>query len=257
MIMKISAVIITYNEENNIERCICSLLPIADEIVVLDSFSKDKTEEICKFYNVKFFQQEFKGYCDQKNKAVELAKNNFVLSLDGDEELSERLRKSISEIKGESNADAYYFNRLNIYCGHKIKTTSWYPDRKIRLWNKNKGMWTGDKLHEIVTIEKDAKAKFLKGDLLHYSYQSIADHISQTNKFTDISAGAMALNGRKSSCFKIFYKTSFAFIKEFFIKYALLGGIYSLIVASVNVFSVFLKYSKLLSIQKSKPLTNK
>jgi glycosyltransferase involved in cell wall biosynthesis len=251
--MKISGVIITYNEEQNIERCIRSLLPVTDEIVVLDSYSDDKTEDICKMLNVQFFQHKFDGHIEQKNRAVELAKNDFVLSLDADEELSEKLQKSISENLEIGNYDAFYFNRLNIYCGKKIKTTTWYPDKKIRLWNKKMGSWSGMNPHDTVVLKENSKLKYLKGDLLHYSYHSISEHIAQTNKFTDISAETMARNGKRSSIFKIVYKTGFACMKEYIFKYAFLGGMYGFIIAFINVFSVFLKYSKLLSLQKSKP----
>lgn len=250
--MKISGVIITYNEEKNIERCIRSLLPVTDEIVVLDSYSNDRTEEICKMLNVQFSQHKFDGHIEQKNRAVKLAKNDFVLSLDADEELSEKLQKSISENIEIGNYDAFYFNRLNIYCGKKIKTTTWYPDKKIRLWNKKIGQWSGMNPHDTVVLKENSKLKYLKGDLLHYSYHSISEHITQTNKFTDISAETMARNGKRSSIFKIIYKTGFACIKEYFFKYAILGGMYGFIIAFINVFSVFLKYSKLLSLQKSK-----
>ncbi len=248
--MQLSGVIISYNEEHNIERCILSLMRVCDEIVVLDSYSTDNTEAICRKYPVSFYQQAFSGYTEQKNDAVALAKNDFVLSLDADEELSEKLILSINQVKENFQSDAYYFNRLNIYCGRKIRTTSWYPDRKIRLWNRNKAKWEGVRLHEIVKPYTNIKQSFLKGDLLHYSYNTIGDHIAQTNRFTEIASESLYQNGKSSSLFKVLYKTTFAAFKEFIIKRAIFGGRYSIIVAHINVFSVFLKYSKLISIQK-------
>jgi glycosyltransferase involved in cell wall biosynthesis len=250
--MKISGVIITFNEEKNIERCIRSLLHVTDEIIVIDSFSNDKTEDICKSMNVQFHQHKFDGHIEQKNRAVKFAKNEYVLSLDADEQLSEELIKSISGIDEISKSDAYYFNRLNIYCGKKIKTTSWYPDRKIRLWNKNFGIWGGVNPHDTVVLNQNTRKKFLKGDLLHYSYNSIYEHINQTNKFTEISATLLYEKGKRSSVLKILYKTIFAFFKEYILKYAIFGGFYGFIIAYFNVFYVFLKYSKLLDLQKSK-----
>jgi len=223
---------------------------------VLDSNSDDRTEEICKSLGVKFYKQDFLGYIDQKNKAFELAENDFILSLDADEEISGRLINSIQGIKEKPECDAYCFNRLNIYCGKKIRTTSWYPDRKLRLWNRQKGRWQGSNLHEVVVLEPKSIEGFLKGDLYHYSYQSISQHIAQTNKFTDIAANSMYERGKKSSVFKIIYKSFFAFIREYFIKRAIFGGFSGFIVAYINVFYVFLKYSKLLSLQKSKPIKN-
>ena len=249
--MKISAVIITFNEEKNIERCLLSLQDIADEIIVLDSYSTDKTEEICKSYNVKFYKHKFDGHIQQKNQVISYAKNDFVLSLDADELISKKLNASIQGIKkNDLNFDAYFFNRLNIYCGKEIKSTSWYPDKKIRLWNKNKGKWGGTNPHDTVTLDSNTKKQYIKGDLLHYSFSSIDEHIAQTNKFTTISAEHLFQLNKKSSILKIIYKTFFAFIKEFILKYAPMSGFYGFIVGGINVFSVFLKYSKLLKLNR-------
>lgn len=248
--IKLSVVIITYNEELNIERCLKSVKEIADEIIVLDSFSEDKTQMICSQYNVKFIQHKFDNFAEQKNRAVSFASNNFILSLDADEALSEKLQKSIKSIDDNDYYGAYRFNRLNIYCGKPIKHTSWYPDKKIRLWNKNAGKWAGN-IHETVKIIPNSKIKFLTGDLLHYSFNSITEHVKQTNKFTDIQSEKLFLAGKKSSLLIIFYKTFFAAIKEYFVKTAFFGGFYGIVIAYNNVFSVFLKYSKLLAKIKS------
>ena len=144
----ISAVIITYNEELNLERCLLSLQGIADEIIVVDSFSTDKTVEIAKNFGAHVFQQVFLGYVEQKNFA--LSKTNYlhVLSLDADEEISEKLRESILEVKENWTHDGYYFNRLTNYGGKWIKHTSWYPSKKLRLWDKRKGEWGGMNPHD-------------------------------------------------------------------------------------------------------------
>lgn len=250
--IKVSAIIITYNEEKNIERCIKSILNIADEIIVLDSFSNDKTEEICRKYDVKFFQNKFDNYTEQKNRAVNFAGNDFILSLDADEELSAQLQQSIIKIKQSNIFDAYYFNRLNIYCGKPIRHTSWYPDKKIRLWNKNKAKWAGGKIHETVKVNSNVKIGFLKGELLHYSFNSIEEHIAQANKFTSISALELFNRNKKSKLLIIFLKTTGSFFKEFILKLAFLDGFYGFVVGGINVFSVFLKYSKLLKLNREK-----
>ncbi|RED44938.1 glycosyltransferase family 2 protein [Seonamhaeicola aphaedonensis] len=134
--LKISAVIITYNEEEHLEKRLSSLIGIADEIVVVDSFSTDKTPEICKSFNVTFYQHAFEGYIEQKNYAVTLARHNYILSLDGDEALSETLKQSILKVKLHWAYDGYYCNRLNNYCGQWIKHSDWYPDKKLRLFKK-------------------------------------------------------------------------------------------------------------------------
>lgn len=137
----ISGVIITFNEEKKIEQCLKSILPVVDEIVVLDSLSTDRTEEICAAYGVRFVRQKFLGYIEQKNHALLLATHNLVLSLDADECLSEELAKSILEIKQQNTHDGYTMNRLTRYCDKWIHHSGWYPDTKLRLFDKTKGAW--------------------------------------------------------------------------------------------------------------------
>ena len=138
---KISAVIITYNEELFIDKCLASLNGIVDEIVVVDSFSTDATEEICRKYNVRFIKHEFEGFRDQKNYALQLATYKNILSLDADEALSDRLRESIIGIKDKWEYDAYLFNRRSNYCGKWISHSEWYPDRQLRLFYSDHGKW--------------------------------------------------------------------------------------------------------------------
>ncbi|MFI5135444.1 MAG: glycosyltransferase family 2 protein, partial [Chitinophagales bacterium] len=146
----ISAVIITFNEEKKIARCIDSLNGVADELVVVDSFSTDATVEICKAKSVRFIQHAFEGYIQQKNFAVTQATNDFILSLDADECLSEELRLSILAVKNDLKFDGYIMNRRTNFCGQWIHHSGWYPDRKLRLWNRNKGAWGGTDPHDKV-----------------------------------------------------------------------------------------------------------
>ena len=141
--LKISAVIITYNEEANIERCLESLEGTADEVLVVDSFSTDRTADICKSKGVDFIQHPFKGHIEQKNYALSCAGNNYVLSLDADEALSDNLIQSIRAAKQNWRADGYSVNRLTNYCGKWIRHCGWYPDKKVRLWDRRKGHWGG------------------------------------------------------------------------------------------------------------------
>ncbi|HEX3008578.1 MAG TPA: glycosyltransferase family 2 protein [Bacteroidales bacterium] len=144
----ISAVIITFNEENNIERCIRSLEGIADEIIVVDSYSTDNTVEIALNLGAIVYKQVFLGHVEQKNFALSKTSHSHVLSLDADEELSDKLRESILEVKENWTHDGYYFKRLTNYCGRWIKHTSWYPSKKLRLWDKAKGEWGGVNPHD-------------------------------------------------------------------------------------------------------------
>lgn len=248
---KISAVIITLNEERNIERCILSLQDIADEIIVIDSFSNDKTQEICKNFDVKFFQTKWLGYSDTKNYGNNIASYDYILSVDADEAISEDLKKEIFLIKkSDKIEDAYFMNRLTNYCGSWIHHCGWYPDKKLRLWNKQKGKWEGN-IHEEVKMQADAGISDLKSDLLHYSYYSIQQHINQANKFTDLTAAEAFKNAKKSSLFKIIFNPIVKFIKDYFIKLGFLDGYHGFIICVISSFATFLKYIKLRELYKN------
>jgi len=251
MSTKISVVIITFNEEKNIERCLQSVEEIADEIVVLDSFSTDRTEEICKKFNVKFHQHKFDGHIQQKNRVVGLAENDYVLSLDADEAPDETLINEIKRIKENTNSDAYYFNRLTNYCGKWIKHCGWYPDKKLRIWNKNKGEWGGINPHDKVIMQKNTSLEYLKGDLLHYSYYSIHQHIAQINSFTEIGANEAFKKGKKSNVFTIIIKSVWKFIRDYFFKLGFLDGYYGFVVCSLSSQATFAKYLKLRELNRN------
>ncbi len=243
MKIKLSVVIITFNEEKNIERCLLSVKDIADEIVVLDSLSTDKTKEICLQYNVKFFEQTFLGHIEQKNKAMSLATNDYVFSLDADEALSDELKNKITEIKQNCNYDAFIFNRLNNYCGKWIKHCGWYPDKKLRLWNRKKGQWGGLNPHDKVIMQDDAKIKYFNLDLLHYSYYSVDEHILQSDKFAKIAAQAYFKKGKKSLFITPYYKIIWKFINCYFIKAGFIEGKYGFIICKIAANETFKKYS--------------
>jgi glycosyltransferase involved in cell wall biosynthesis len=152
--MKITGVIITFNEERNIERCLVSLKKVCDEIIVLDSFSTDQTEAICHSHHVKFVQHAFDGHIQQKNRALQLAETEWVLSLDADEALTEELSQSILKVKQHPTGEAYAFNRLTNYCGHWVKHCGWYPDTKTRLVKKERAHWTGVNPHDRGIIKR-------------------------------------------------------------------------------------------------------
>jgi len=252
--IKLSVVIITYNEEANIARCLDSVKNIADEIVIVDSFSSDKTESICKKYNIKFEQHVFEGHIEQKNYAITKATYPHVLSLDADEVVSTMLEKSILEVKANWNFDGYYFNRLNNYCGKWLKHGGWYPDKKLRLWDSRKGKWGGINPHDKYELEKGSSTCFIKGDLLHYSYNSIEQHINQINKFTEIAAKADFLRGRRTNLIKIMLFPKWKFYKDYIIKLGFLDGYYGLIVAKISAHANFIKHIKIKELQKKTKL---
>ncbi|NND95421.1 MAG: glycosyltransferase family 2 protein [Flavobacteriales bacterium] len=247
---KLSAVVITFNEEKNIDRCLTSLKGVVDEIIVVDSYSSDSTESICKEHDVNFIQNPFKGHIEQKNFAMKKANYDYVLSLDADEALDDRLRDAILAEKQELSFDSYSFNRLTNYCGKWIRHCGWYPDTKTRLWNKHKGRWGGVNPHDKVTMDRGSSSKHLKGDLLHYSFYTVQQHLDQIEYFTDISSKAAHDNGKRSNYLKLLVKPMFKFLRDYILKLGILDGYYGFIICKNSTYAKYLKYKKLMTLQK-------
>jgi len=245
MEVPISVVVITKNNERDIRRCLDSVVEIADEIVVVDSFSEDKTEEICSEFQVKFIQHPFEGHIEQKNWAITQAKFPHILSLDSDEALDERLRQSVKQIKDQWEYDGYTMNRLTNYCGKWIRHCGWYPDTKLRLWDSRKGQWTGINPHDKYEMKSGATTKQIPGDILHYSYYSIKEHVDQTNWFTDLSAREYLERGRKGRMVNVLLNPIVSFIKSYIMKGGWLDGYYGFLISVLAAQSTFLKYTKL------------
>lgn len=246
-----SVVIITYNEEKNIGRCLESVKDVADEIIVVDSMSTDGTKAICASYSVTFIEQPFLGYIEQKNFAMNSASNNYVLSLDADECLSDELKKSIlTEKQNDFTFDCYRMNRLSSFCGQWIKHGTWYPDRKIRLINRQKGKWGGVNPHDKIVMIEDTSLKQLRGDMLHYTYETIDQIMAQTNKFTTIQSKAMFEQGKRSNVIKLVVSPLTAFISSYIIKRGFLDGYNGFIIARFASHATLAKYAKLLHLQR-------
>ncbi|MDX1477279.1 MAG: glycosyltransferase family 2 protein [Saprospiraceae bacterium] len=243
--IRLSVAIITYNEEENIGRCLASVQDIADEIVVVDSFSTDKTEEICRSFGVRFIQHTFEGHVEQKNVALDSTTHEYVLSLDADEALSDALRRSIVQVKSDFVHDGYSFNRLTNYAGQWIRHCGWYPDRKLRLWRKSQGRWGGDNPHDKVIMRDGATTAHLTGDLLHYSYRDLAHHIQKMDYLTTISARVAFENGKRASLARILMALPFNFLRDYIIKGGFRDGYYGLLICYNGGYSKFLKYAKL------------
>lgn len=249
--VKISAVIITLNEEKNIGRCIDSLQGVADEIVVVDSFSTDKTKEICLQKGVVFIECAFEGYVKQKNYAVWQASYDYILSLDADEALSSQLRQSILSVKKNWSHDGYKFNRLTNYCGRWIKHCGWYPDTKLRLWERRKGQWEGHNIHETLKMIHDSKIQHLTGDLWHYSYHTLSQHIIQIDKFTTIMAQEnFKKRSKHPSFFHLHIHPTLFFFKKYFLNLGFMDGYMGYIICKNGAYYKFLKYAKLKELYK-------
>lgn len=248
---KISAVIITYNEEKFIDKCLSSLVGIADEIIVVDSFSTDATEEICKKYNVRFIQHPFEGYRDQKNYALQQTTNKNILSLDADEALSDELRVSILGIKDKWKYDGYLFNRQNIYCGKWIKHSQWYPDRQLRLFHSDQGQFGELNVHEKFMMSNGARVGKLKGDILHWPFLSRQHYIDKMNKYALIGGREFHKAGRKATIFTPYIHYIWGFIRSYIIKLGFLDGREGFFICSVSAKSTFNKYRTLMQLNKN------
>lgn len=252
MKIKLSVVIITFNEEKNIERCLMSVKDIADDIVVVDSFSTDNTKQICCKHNVNFIEHKFEGHIEQKNYAITQAKYQYILSLDADEALTPELANSIKTIKQNWQYDGYSFNRLTNFCGKWIKHCGWYPDVKLRLWDSTKGKWGGVNPHDKYELNTGCSTKHINLDILHYSFYNINQHMHQVNYFSDISAQAKFDKGEKASLIKLIVAPYIKFIKSYIFQLGILDGFYGYVIAKNSAHATFLKYSKLRQLNKSK-----
>jgi len=242
---KLSAVIITFNEEKNIRRCLESLQGVADEIIVSDSFSTDNTEKICSEFNVKFYQSKWMGYSEQKNSANHLASNDLVFSIDADEALSDQLKESIIQIKKNTKKSvAYSVNRLTNYCGTWIHHCGWYPDTKLRIWFRDEGIWKGE-LHEKIVFDIEPKVIKLNGDLLHYSYYTLQDHYKQVEKFTDIAAKDYFARNRKVTLVKLWMSPVVKFVRDYLFLLGFLDGKSGFRICYISAGATYLKYKKL------------
>lgn len=249
---RISGVIIAYNEEKYIEQCVLSMKKVVDEVVVVDSCSTDRTQEICRSLGVTLYEQPFLGYIEQKNFALQKASYDHVLSLDADEALSDKLTASILKVKDNWKHDGYRFNRRNRFCGHWLRHTNFYPDRKLRLWDRRKGQWGGVNPHDKVVMKEGSAVGRLKGDLLHWLCDFYEEYLDTINRFSTIAATEAFKSGTSCSAWKVFYKTFWRFIRNYFVKLGIMDGYMGFVVSYQDSFMCFQKYAKLRHMIRSK-----
>jgi len=237
----LSVAIITQNEENNIARCISSVRDIADEVIVVDSGSSDRTVEIARDLGAKVTHQEWLGFAGQKNFAAGLAGMDYILMLDADEEVSTTLRSSIQEAVQAKQFDGWELNRKTYYLGNFLEHV-WHPEWRLRLFRKGKGRFEGD-IHEKVVCAGEVGR--LRGDLYHYSYKSLKDQILRLARYAEQSAALMQKEGKQFHFINLFFNPCWAFAKVL-IRGGLLDGYRSLIAAAFEAIYTFLKYAFLL-----------
>lgn len=249
--ISISAVIITLNEEKNIGRCIESLQGIVDEIIVVDSWSTDQTANICAEQGVRFYQTDWKGYAATKNYANSLVLYPYILSIDADEVLSEPLQHSILAVKEKPLFDAYHVNRMTNYCGQWLKHL-WYPDRKTRLFLKEKAKWAGESVHEYLDLPPKSTIGHLKGDLLHYSFPTIEKHFATSRNYSILKAKQSHEKGEKVHFYKVLFAPVSKFIGEYIFKKGFMDGYYGFVACSISAIAAFVKYIRLHELNRNK-----
>jgi glycosyltransferase involved in cell wall biosynthesis len=247
---RLSVVIITLNEEKNIGRCIDSVKQVADEIVVLDSFSTDRTVAIAREKGAIVSQQQFNGYIRQKNKVLQLALHDYVLSLDADEALSETLINSILEVKKNFSYAGYSMNRNSFFCGQSIRHGLWYPDKKLRLFNKRTAKWGGYDPHDKVMMENAYPVKHLKGELLHFAYYSVAAYLQKNEKISTIAARSLYEEGIRKHWSKVILSPAWEFLNGYFFRLGFLDGYNGLLIAIHTAHQSYLKHVQLQRLQK-------
>ncbi len=240
--MKISATIITHNEERNLPRAIESLR-CCDEILVVDSGSTDRTVEIATKFGARVVEADWRGYAGQKNYASSQAAHDWVLSLDADEALSEDLEGEIWQLKKNGTQyDAYTVPRLAQYLGRWILHGGWYPDRKIRLFDRRKARWVGAYVHE--SVQSTGRVGELQGNLLHYTCGSLTEHLKTLDRYTTLAAEEIVARKQPVGYRHLLLDPPWTFFQAYFLRRGFQDGLEGLIIAQMAAFYTFVKYAK-------------
>jgi glycosyltransferase involved in cell wall biosynthesis len=240
--MKISATIITYNEELNIARALESLR-CCDEIVVLDSGSTDRTTTIAERLGARVVEAPWRGYAIQKNLASEQAGNDWILSIDADETVSESLEAEIWRLKKHGpEFDGYTMPRLAQYLGRWIMHSGWYPDRKVRLFDRNRAKWVGDYVHESVQV--NGRVGHLESNLLHFTCSSLSEHLKTMDRYTTLAAEQMIAQKRDVGWRQLLLDPPWTFLRTFILQRGFQDGMEGLAIAYMAALYNFLKYAK-------------
>lgn len=247
--IQLSVVVMTYNEAANIGRCLGSVQDLADEIVVVDSHSTDETAAIAEQLGARVILRPFQGFTDQRSFSIRSASCDHVLVLDADEALSEELRASVRAAKAGWAYDCYWCNRLSSFGGRWIRHGAWYPDRKMRLFDRRKYRVGGIDPHDEILPVPGAREGHLRGDLLHYTNEDIAHRIDKVNGLSTAAANAYAERGRRGSLLRVLFKPPIRFLVEYIIRRGFLDGYYGFVIARSSALYVFLREAKLLEKQ--------
>lgn len=246
MPLKISALVLTFNEEQNIERCLKSL-DFCDEIVVLDSGSEDRTVELAKKYTDKVLLHEMEGFGSQRNWGISHCLNDWVFWLDADEQVGDELRTAISRLNPLPDINGYQINRKTFYLGRWIEHSGWYPQYVLRLFNRNHGRCRETEVHESITLQ--GRTSRIDKDILHYPYRNLTLHLRKIDKYTSLRAVEKYKEGRRFNLLKAVFAPSAEFLKKYFVKKGFLDRFPGFAIAMTSAFYTFLKQAKLFEYQ--------
>jgi glycosyltransferase involved in cell wall biosynthesis len=249
--IKISAVIITFNEEDRLPDALASLQGVVDEIVVVDSYSTDRTPEIARQARTAFYQKHFEDYGQQKNFALQKAGHDWILNLDADERVSPELKKMIMELKEKEppeNVAAFAIKRKTFYLGRWIRHSGWYPDRKIRLFRKTGSVWRG-RIHE--RLQVSGAVAPLSGAILHFTYRDISDHIRRLNRYSSFLAEEIARQNKKCLFLRLLILPPVTFFRHYIWRLGFLDGFPGLVIAMVSSWGTAMKYFKAIASKRS------
>ena len=242
--MKITATIVTLNEEHNIARAIESLRCV-DEIVVVDSGSTDRTREVAARLGARVTKEPWRGYAAQKNFAATLASHDWILSIDADEAVTEELEAEILLLKKDApRCHAYTMPRLAQYLGRWIHHSGWYPDRKIRLYLRTRAEWYGSFVHESVRLTGEGIPGELHGNLLHFTCNSLSAHLKTLDRYTTLAADELASRGKRPGMARILLDPPWTFFRTFIVRRGFLDGMHGFVIAWMAALYTFLKYTK-------------
>ena len=249
--MKLSAAIMTFNEEKNLDRTLKALEDICDEIVIVDSGSTDRTKEIAEKYKAKFINQKWLGYGKQRNVAIDNCSGKWILAVDADEELSPQLKEKIKEIieSNDESKKVYEINRLSVCFGKKIKHGGWGTSYAVRLFLKGAGKFNDNTVHE--SFVTDEKVYQIKEDIYHHSYLTLEDYFSKFNRYTTEGALEYYKKGKKASIFQIAFNPLYKFIRMYIIRLGFLDGVEGFLLASTSSLYSMVKYFKLREIYRN------
>lgn len=251
----LTAILIAYNEERDLPRALASLRGLADEIILVDSGSSDRTCDIAREFGVRLYAHKLESLAEQKNYAASFASHEWLLSIDCDEELSPELRASILAWKQQApSKSGYDFPRLTSYLGGWIRHSGWYPDRKVRLYHRGQGRFVSV-VHEAVQL--NGPAGRLKGDLLHYTVQSLSEHEAKQDFLTTLAAEEMFALGRRSWRAAMIFAPPWTFFQRLFLQLGVLDGRRGLLIAWRSAIYIYMKFRKLGRLRAGEKLTRR